>query len=47
MLPLAADNPQISYREAGERGTETYLLLEAPNKKTFLPQVMVKLVFAR
>ena len=40
-------NLHISYREAGERGTETYLLLGAPNNKTFLPQVMVKLVFAR
>jgi hypothetical protein len=43
----ATVNPYISYREAGERGTETYLLLGAPNNKSFLPQVMVKLVFAR
>jgi hypothetical protein len=42
----ATVNPYISYREAGERGTETYLLLGAPNNKSFLPQVMVKLVFA-
>lgn len=39
-------NPYISYRDAGERGTETYLLVGVPNSKTFLPQVMIKLIFA-
>jgi hypothetical protein len=43
----ATVNPYISYCEAGERRTETDLLLGAPNNKSFLPQVMVKLVFAR
>lgn len=40
-------NFYLSYRNAGERGTETYVLLGDPNAKTFRSQVAVKFIWAR
>jgi hypothetical protein len=39
-------NFYLSYRSAGERGTESYVLLGDPNAKTFQSQVAVKLIWA-
>ena len=40
-------NVYVSYRSAGEKGTETYVLLGDPNASSFRTQVAVKFVWAR
>jgi hypothetical protein len=42
-----ATNWYVSYRNSGERGTETYFILGDPNARRFTEQVLLKLVFAR
>ena len=40
-------NAYLSFRSAGERGTETYVLLGDPNADSFRSQIALKLVWAR
>ena len=40
-------NAYLSYRNAGERGLETYVLLGDPNAETFHTQLALKLVWAK
>ncbi len=42
-----ATNFYLSYRSAGEKGTESYVLLGDPNAKTFRSQIAVKFIWAR
>jgi len=39
-------NWYLSYRNSGERGMETYVILRAPNARRFREEVRVKFVFA-
>ena len=46
VIQNSAVNFYLSYRNAGRRGMDTYVILGDPNANPFFQRVMVKFVFA-